>query len=62
MPIVPIIVALLIVGFLIWVIQTVPIPIPQWVKQIIIGVIVLGLIIWLLQLFGLDTGLHWRVR
>ena len=52
----PIIIALLIVGFLIYMVTTVPIPINPWVKNLIIGIIFIGLVIWLLNMFGISTG------
>lgn len=57
----PIIVALLIVGFLIYMITSVPIPINPWIKNLIVGIIFIALVIWLLNTFGVSTGLHLRV-
>ncbi len=62
MSIISLIIALLILGFVVYIIQTAPIPINPWFKNIILGVIIIGVLIWLLQGFGFDTGLHFRVR
>lgn len=59
--IISLLVALLIVGFVIFVVQTAPIPVSPWVRNIINGVIVIGLLIWLLNAFGLNTGVHLRL-
>ncbi len=58
MSITAIVVALLIAGFLIYMIQTAPIPISPWIKNLIMGVMVIGVVIWILQSAGLDTGLR----
>jgi hypothetical protein len=62
MSIIGLVIALLVIGFIIYIIQTAPIPINPWFKNIIVGVLVIGALIWLLQGFGVDTGLHFRVR
>ena len=55
MPLIPVILAIAIVGFIVWVVLQ--IPMPQIFKNIIIGVVALALIIWLLQMLGVATGL-----
>jgi succinate dehydrogenase hydrophobic anchor subunit len=57
-----IIVVLLIVGFLIYMLTTVPIPINPWIKNLIVGIIFICLVIWLLNLAGIATGIHLRLR
>jgi len=58
MAIIPLLIAVLIVGFAVWLIQTAPLPINSWFKNVIIGIIVIAFIIWLLNHFGLYTGIH----
>jgi hypothetical protein len=58
MSIIGIIVLLLIVGFLFWIVSTVPIPVHPWVKTVILGLISLFLLIWVLNLLGLNTGIN----
>ncbi len=62
MGIIPLIIILLVVGFVIYLIQTVPVPIHPWIRKAIIGVIFLFLVIYLLQSFGINTGLHLRLH
>lgn len=62
MSIVSLVITLLIVGFVLYIIQTAPIPIHPWFKNIIMGLLFIGALIWLLQGFGIDTGMHFRVR
>lgn len=62
MSLIGLVVILLIAGFVIYIIQTAPIPINPWIKNVIVGILIIGVLIWLLQVFGFDTGLHFRVR
>lgn len=62
MSLVGLVIVLLIAGFLIYIIQTAPIPMSPWIKSIIMGVLIIGILIWLLQGFGFDTGVHFKVR
>jgi hypothetical protein len=52
MSLVSLIVAIAVVGLLLWLIETL-IPMPLTVKRVLEAVVVLVLIIWLLQVFGL---------
>ena len=56
MPVITIVIVLLVVGFLMYVIQTAPIPVHPWVKTVILGVIGFFLLIFVLNLFGVHTG------
>lgn len=62
MSIVSIIVALLVVGFVCWLISTAPIPIHPWIKSVIIGVLFLAVLIWILNSMGLNTGINLRLK
>lgn len=62
MNIISIIVALLIVGFVCWLVTTAPIPVHPWVKSVIVGVIFLTVLIWILNGLGLNTGLTLRLK
>lgn len=55
MSIVALLVACLIVGFLLYIIRTVPV-IDPWIKNIMYGLVCIVFIIWLLQGFGLLAG------
>lgn len=61
MSIVSLLITLIIIGFVIYMIQTLPIPISPWFKNLIMGVIGIVALIWVLGLFGIDTG-HLRIR
>jgi putative effector of murein hydrolase LrgA (UPF0299 family) len=43
---------LLIVGVVCWIIQTVPLPIPDWCKRLIIGLVILFALLYVLRMFG----------
>lgn len=57
MSIITLILVLLIVGFLIYMLQTLPLPVHPWVKTLVIGIVVICLVIWLLNAFGINTGI-----
>ncbi len=57
----PILVALLIVGFLIYMITSVPIPIHPWIKNLIAGIIFIALVIWLMTVAGIPTGINLKL-
>ncbi len=63
MSIVGIILTLLVIGFVAWLLTTVPIPVHPWVKTAIIGILLFFVLVWILNQFGIDTGpfktLHW---
>ncbi len=55
------IIVLLIVGFLVYMLTTVPIPIHPWFRNLILGVIFIVLVIWLMNLAGISTGINLRL-
>lgn len=55
MSLLPIILALAIIGFLCWILLQ--IPMPQVFRNVIIGVMILFLVLWVLQALGVVTGL-----
>jgi len=57
MDLISIIVVLVVVGVILWLVQTY-IPMPAPIKTIITVVVVLFLCIWLLRLFGIGTNLY----
>lgn len=57
MPLIPLIVALVIIGVALWLINTY-IPMDQKIKTILNIVIVVVVCLWLLQVFGLMTGMN----
>ncbi|MDP2114517.1 MAG: Thivi_2564 family membrane protein [Bacteroidota bacterium] len=56
MPLLSILIAIIVVGVLLWIINTF-IPMDRKIKQIFNIVVVIALIIWLLKVFGLFTYL-----
>jgi hypothetical protein len=56
MPLLNILIAIIIVGFLLWIINTF-IPMDRAIKKIFNLVVVIILIVWLLKVFGLFTYL-----
>lgn len=62
MSIVSIIIALLIVGFIAYLIQIAPVPIHPWFKAAIIGILIIATIIWILNGMGLGTGFNLRFK
>ena len=57
MDLISIIVVLVVVGVILWLVQTY-IPMPAPIKTVITVVVVLFLCIWLLRLFGIGTNLY----
>ncbi len=62
MSIVGIVLALIILGFVCWLIQTAPIPIHPWIKSVIMGVIFIAVLIWILNSLGIGTGVNIRLK
>jgi hypothetical protein len=56
MPLMTIIIALIVVGVLLWLVNTY-IPMDGKIKSILNAVVVIAVVIWLLQAFGLLTSL-----
>ena len=56
MPLITVIIALIVVGVLLWLINTY-IPMDGKIKSILNAVVVIAVVIWLLQVFGLLTSL-----
>ena len=56
MPLLNVLIAIIIVGFLLWIINTF-IPMDRTIKKIFNLVVVIILIVWLLKVFGLFTYL-----
>jgi hypothetical protein len=54
MPIIQILIALVVIGVCLWLVQTY-IPMPAPIKTVITVVVVLLLVVWLLNLFGLGN-------
>lgn len=57
MSVVTIVLVLLFVGFIIWLVQTVPVPVNPWIKNVIMGIIFFAVLIWLLNTMGIHTGI-----
>jgi hypothetical protein len=57
MPLVQVIIALVVVGVLLWLINTY-IPMDGKIKQILNVVVVIAVVLWLLQIFGILSGLN----
>ena len=62
MSIVSIIIALIIVGFICWLVTTAPIPIHPWIKSVIIGVMFIAVLIWIMNGLGVNTGINLRLK
>ena len=61
MPLVQILLALIVVGVLLWLVNRF-IPMPGSIKSILNGVVVIAVVLWLLNIFGLFHSLaHIRV-
>lgn len=61
MPLIEVVVVLIVVGVLLWLINTY-IPMAPAVKQLLNAVVVIALVVWLLQVFGLWSSImHLRV-
>lgn len=61
MPVITIIIVILVVGVILWLINTY-IPMQRTIKNILNAVVVIVLVIWLLKVFGvLDSLLHLTV-
>lgn len=56
MPLISIIIVLIIVGFLLWLVNTY-IPMASSIKTILNAVVVIAVIIWLLSAFGIIHGI-----
>ena len=57
MPLINVVVALIVVGVLLWLVNTY-IPMDRKIKSILNAVVVIGVVIWLLQVFGLIGDLR----
>ena len=57
MPLINVVVALIVVGVLLWLVNTY-IPMDGKIKSILNVVVVIGVVIWLLQVFGLIGDLR----
>jgi hypothetical protein len=60
MPIVQVLLALIVVGVLLWLVNNY-IPMQRSIKSILNGVVVIAAVLWLLNVFGLVTSLS-RIR
>ena len=56
MPLIQLVVALVVVGVLLWLINTY-IPMDGKIKQILNVVVVIAVVLWLLQVFGILSGM-----
>jgi hypothetical protein len=57
MPLVTVVVALIVVGVLLWLVNSF-IPMDAKIKQILNAVVVIGVVLWLLQAFGVMGQLN----
>jgi len=57
MPLVNVVIALIVVGVLLWLVNTY-IPMDGKIKQILNAVVVIAVVLWLLQAFGLIGALN----
>lgn len=55
------ILVLLFIGFVVWLIQTAPIPVHPWIKTVVIGLIFFCVLIWILNQLGVHTGFDHRL-
>jgi hypothetical protein len=60
MPIVQVLLALIVVGVLLWLVNNY-VPMQRSIKSILNGVVVIAAVLWLLNVFGLVTSLS-RIR
>jgi hypothetical protein len=56
MPLINVVIALIVVGVLLWLINTY-LPMDGKIKSILNGVVVIAVVLWLLQVFGLMDSL-----
>ncbi len=56
MPLIQVLVALVVVGFILWLVNRF-IPMQNGIKSILNGVVVIAVVLWLLNLFGLFHSL-----
>ena len=56
MPLIQLVIALVVVGVLLWLINTY-IPMDGKIKQILNVVVVIAVVLWLLQVFGIISGM-----
>lgn len=56
MGLIELVIALVIVGFVAWIVLQ--IPMPQSIRNVIVGVIVFFLVMWVLQKIGFDLRIH----
>jgi hypothetical protein len=57
MPLLPILVSLIVVGFLLWLVNTI-IPMAASIKSILNAVVVIVVVMWLLNAFGLLSSIQ----
>lgn len=62
MNIVSLLVALIIIGFVCWMLYSVPIPMSPWVRSLIGGILFIVVLIWVLNSFGFNTGINLRFK
>jgi hypothetical protein len=62
MPIISLILVLLFIGFLIYLIQSAPIPVHPWIKTVIMGIIFFAALVYVLNALGVHTGMPVRLR
>ncbi|HEV2614827.1 MAG TPA: Thivi_2564 family membrane protein [Gammaproteobacteria bacterium] len=61
MPLISIVIVLVVVGFLLWVINTY-IPMAAPIKTILNGVVIIAVVLWVLSLFGIIPWFHLALR
>lgn len=60
MSIISLLLAIVVIGFICWVIQSAPIPMNAWFKNVLVGVIAIAALFWIVGAFGFHTGVHLR--
>lgn len=58
--VVPLVLSLILAAGVIWLIQTAPLPIHPWIRNIISFILFFALLIYLLGSFGIETGIRTR--
>jgi hypothetical protein len=62
MSIVTLVLAIVIFGFLCWLVQTIPAPITSWTRTVIIGILFIAFLIWVLNSMGVNTGFNVKLK
>lgn len=60
MSLISLLLAVVVIGFICWVIQSAPIPMNPWFKNVLVGIIAIAALFWLMGAFGFSTGVRLR--